>query len=138
VAITPASGFVLPGASLVIGIAAGVVCFWAATWLKHLLGYDDSLDAFGVHGIGGIVGALLTGVFAAGILTVDATHPDGVYIGGLAQLKIQAIAVAATASYTAVATLVILGVVGAVIGLRVTPEEEREGLDVVLHGERLG
>jgi Amt family ammonium transporter len=138
VAITPASGFVLPGAALVIGIAAGVVCFWAATWLKHLLGYDDSLDAFGVHGVGGIVGALLTGVFAYGALSADATHPDGIYIGGLAQLKIQAIAVAATASYTAVATLVILLVVGALFGLRVTQEEEREGLDVVLHGERLG
>ena len=138
VAITPASGFVLPGPALVIGIAAGVICFWAATWLKHLLGYDDSLDAFGVHGIGGMIGALLTGVFAYGPLSADATHADGIYIGGLAQLKIQAIAVCATTAYTAVGTLVILLVVGATIGLRVTQEEEREGLDVVLHGERLG
>jgi Amt family ammonium transporter len=138
VAITPASGFVLPGAALVIGIAAGVVCFWAATWLKHLLGYDDSLDAFGVHGIGGIIGALLTGVFAYGPLTADKDHPLGVTIGGLAQVKIQAIAVAATLTYTAVATLVILLVVGAVFGLRVSQEEEREGLDVVLHGEQMG
>jgi len=138
VAITPASGFVLPGAALVIGIAAGVVCFWSATSLKHLLGYDDSLDAFGVHGIGGIIGALLTGVFAYGPLTADKDHPLGTYIGGLAQLKIQAIAVAATLTYTAIATLVILMIVSVVFGLRVTQEEEREGLDVVLHGEQLG
>ena len=81
-AITPASGFVLPGPALIIGVAAGVVCFWAATSLKHMLGYDDSLDAFGVHGIGGIIGALLTGVFAYGPLTADKDHPDGVNIGG--------------------------------------------------------
>jgi len=138
VAITPASGFVLPGAALVIGIAAGVVCFWSATSLKHLLGYDDSLDAFGVHGIGGIIGALLTGVFAYGPLTADKDHPLGAYIGGLAQLKIQAIAVAATLTYTAIATLIILMIVSVVFGLRVSQEEEREGLDVVLHGEQLG
>jgi Amt family ammonium transporter len=138
VAITPASGFVLPGGALIVGIAAGIVCYWASTWVKHLLGYDDSLDAFGVHGVGGIVGALLTGVLAFGPLTADAAHPDGVIFGSLEQLKIQAIAVGATAGYTAVATLVILLVVGALFGLRVTQEEEREGLDVVLHGERLG
>ena len=138
VAITPASGFVLPGAALVIGIAAGVLCFWSATSLKHLLGYDDSLDAFGVHGIGGIIGALLTGVFAYGPLTADKDHPLGAYIGGLAQLKIQAIAVAATLTYTAIATLIILMIVSVVFGLRVSQEEEREGLDVVLHGEQLG
>jgi Amt family ammonium transporter len=138
VAITPASGFVLPGAALVIGIAAGVVCFWSATSLKHMLGYDDSLDAFGVHGIGGIIGALLTGVFAYGPLTADKDHPLGAYIGGLAQLKIQAIAVAATLTYTAIATLIILMIVSVIFGLRVTQEEEREGLDVVLHGEQLG
>jgi len=138
VAINPASGFVLPGGSLAIGAAAGVGCYWASTWLKHLLGYDDSLDAFGVHGIGGIIGALLTGWFAYGPLTADKDHPLGVTIGGLAQVQTQAIAVGATIAYTAVATLVILLVVGAVFGLRVTQEEEREGLDVVLHGEQLG
>ena len=121
VAITPASGFVLPGPALVIGIAAGVVCFWAATWLKHLLGYDDSLDAFGVHGIGGIVGALLTGVFAYGALTADKRPiPTASISAAWRSSKIQAIAVAATVSYTAVATLVILRIVGAVFGLRVT------------------
>jgi len=138
VAITPASGFVLPGSALIIGIVAGVVCFWAATSMKHLLGYDDSLDAFGVHGIGGMIGALLTGVFAYGPLSADKDHAAGVYIGGLAQLKIQAIAVAATMTYTAIATLVILLIVSVVFGLRVSQEEEREGLDVVLHGEQLG
>jgi Amt family ammonium transporter len=138
VAITPASGFVLPGSALIIGVTAGVVCFWSATSLKHLLGYDDSLDAFGVHGIGGMIGALMTGVLAYGPLSADKDHPLGVTIGGLAQLKIQAIAVVATATYTAVASLVILGIVSVVFGLRVSQEEEREGLDVVLHGEQLG
>ena len=138
VAITPASGFVLPGGSLVIGIAAGVGCYWASTWLKHLLGYDDSLDAFGVHGVGGIIGALLTGVFAFGALSADKDHPNGIYIGGWEQVQHQAVGVAATLVYTAVATLVILGVVGMLFGLRVEPEEEAEGLDIALHGERLG
>ena len=138
VAITPASGFVLPGGSVVIGVAAGVLCYWASTWLKHLLRYDDSLDAFGVHGIGGIVGALLTGWFAYGPLTADKDHPLGITIGSLAQVQTQAIAVGVTIAYTAVATLVILLVVWLVLGLRVSEEEEREGLDVVLHGERLG
>ena len=138
VAITPASGFVVPGPALVIGVVAGVGCFWSATTLKHLLGYDDSLDAFGVHGIGGIIGALLTGWFAYGPLTADKDHPLGITIGGWDQLQNQAIAVAATITYTAVMTLIILLVVGVVLGLRVTEDEEREGLDVVLHGERLG
>jgi Amt family ammonium transporter len=138
VAITPASGFVLPGPALIIGIVAGALCFWSATSLKYLLGYDDSLDAFGVHGVGGVVGALLTGVFAFGPLSADKDHPLGVYIGGLAQLKVQAIAVLATSGYTALLTALILLAVSATIGLRVTQEEEREGLDVVLHGEQLG
>ncbi len=86
VAITPASGFVLPGPALIIGIAAGVVCFWSATSLKHLLGYDDSLDAFGVHGVGGIVGALLTGVFAYGPLSATRSKPEGV-VGGMELFK---------------------------------------------------
>ena len=128
----------LPGASLIIGVAAGLGCYWASTWIKALLGYDDSLDAFGVHGIGGIIGALLTGVYAFGPLTADKDHPNGVYIGGWEQLGHQAIGVSATIVYTAVATLLILVVVGMTIGLRVKPDEEREGLDVVLHGESLG
>ncbi len=138
VAITPASGFVLPGPALIIGIAAGVICFWSATSLKHMLGYDDSLDAFGVHGIGGIVGALLTGVFAYGPLTADKDHPLGVTIGGMEQFGHQVVAVAVTLVYSGLATFILLKIVDAVIGLRVNAEEEMEGLDVVLHGERLG
>jgi Amt family ammonium transporter len=136
VAITPASGFVLPGGALVIGIAAGVICFWAATYLKHLLGYDDSLDCFGVHGIGGIVGALLTGVFSYGPLSATDANPDG-SPGGLAQLKLQAIGVCSTLVYSGVMTLILLMVTKALVGLRVDQEEEREGLDLVLHGEQI-
>ena len=138
VAITPASGFVLPGPALIIGVIAGVGCFWAATGLKHMLGYDDSLDAFGVHGIGGIIGALLTGVFAYGPLSATADKPDGVYIAGAALLTSQVYAVLATVAYSGVATFVLLKVTDAVVGLRVSTDEEREGLDVVLHGEQLG
>ncbi len=137
VAITPASGFVTPGPALVIGLAAGVICFWSATSLKHMLGYDDSLDAFGVHGVGGIVGALLTGVFAYGPFTATKDAPLGVNIGGLAQFEAQVVAVCVTLVWSGVLTFVILKIVDATIGLRVTEEEEREGLDVVLHGERL-
>ncbi len=137
VAITPASGFVLPGPALLIGVAAGVGCFWASTSVKHLLGYDDSLDCFGVHGIGGIIGALLTGVFAYGPLTATAQSPQGVNIGGIAQFEAQAIAVCSTLVYSGVMTLIILMVTKALVGLRVDEEEEREGLDLVLHGEQI-
>ena len=136
VAITPASGFVLPGGSIVIGVAAGVICYWAATSLKHLLGYDDSLDCFGVHGIGGIVGALLTGVFSYGPLSATDASPDG-SPGGLAQLKLQAIGVCSTLVYSGVMTLILLMVTKALVGLRVGEDEEREGLDIVLHGEQI-
>ncbi len=138
VAITPASGFVLPGPALIIGVVAGVVCFWSATGLKHLLGYDDSLDAFGVHGIGGIIGAMLTGVFAYGPLSATTDKPEGIYTAGTALLTSQAIAVGATIAYSAVATFILLKVIDVVVGLRVSADEEREGLDVVLHGEQLG
>jgi ammonium transporter, Amt family len=137
VAITPASGFVLPGPAILIGVAAGVGCFWAATSLKHALGYDDSLDAFGVHGVGGMIGALLTGVFAYGPLTATAAAPQGVNVGGLAQFESQVIAVATTLVYSGVMTLIILMVTKALVGLRVEREEEREGLDLVLHGEQI-
>ena len=138
VAITPASGFVTPGPSIIIGVAAGVGCFWAATSLKHMLGYDDSLDTFGVHGIGGIIGALLTGVFAYGPFTATKDAPDGVNIGGLPQFEAQVIAVCVTLVWSGVLSFIILKVIDAVIGIRVTTEEEMEGLDVSLHGERLG
>ena len=136
VAITPASGFVLPGGSIVIGVAAGVVCFLAATSVKHMLGYDDSLDAFGVHCVGGIVGALLTGVFAFGPLSATDANPDG-SPGSLHQLQIQAIGVCATLVYSSLMTLVILAITKVTVGLRVSSDEEREGLDIVLHGEQV-
>ena len=129
VAITPASGFVGPVGALVIGVAAGVICFWAATSLKKMLGYDDSLDAFGVHAIGGIVGALLTGIFAV--------ESIGGTAGSMGQLVIQAEGVGFTIVYTAVGTFIILKVLDLVMGLRVTEEQEREGLDIALHGERV-
>jgi len=137
VAITPASGFVLPGSALIIGIVAGVVCFWAATSLKHMLGYDDSLDAFGVHGVGGIIGALLTGVFAYGPLSATDTAKDGVYIGGMAQFEMQCIAVAATLIYSGIGTFILLKITDAIVGLRTSADEEREGMDIVLHGEQV-
>jgi ammonium transporter, Amt family len=129
VAITPASGFVGPTGALIIGIAAGVICFWSATGLKHMLKYDDSLDAFGVHGIGGIVGAVLTGFFAV--------ESIGGTAGSMAQVLIQIKGVAITIAYTAIGTYIILKVLDLVMGLRVSEEQEREGLDIALHGERV-
>ena len=108
VAITPAAGFVLPGPALLIGLAAGAVCFWCATTLKGMLKYDDSLDAFGVHGIGGIIGTLATGWFAYGPLTATTAVPGGQYVGGMKLLAIQAAAVAATIVYAATASWVLL------------------------------
>ncbi|MDO9321896.1 MAG: ammonium transporter [Pseudomonas sp.] len=131
VAITPAAGTCGPMGAIVIGLSAGVICFFCATSLKRKLGYDDSLDAFGVHGIGGIVGALLTGVFAAPALGGFGTVED---IG--AQLFIQFKGVAFTIVYTAIVTYVILKVIDLVMGLRVTEEEETVGLDLALHNER--
>jgi Amt family ammonium transporter len=137
VAITPASGYVLPGPGLIIGVVAGVVCFWSATGLKHILGYDDSLDTWGVHGIGGIVGALLTGVFAYGPLSATDASPDGT-VGGMAQLIKQAEAVCITLIWSGVISFILLKIIDAVIGLRVTRDQEMEGLDIVLHGETIG
>ncbi len=132
VAITPASGFVDPSGALVIGMAGGAGCFWAATYLKNLLGYDDSLDVFGVHGIGGFVGLLLTGVFA--VKAIGGTA--GALEGNVGQIGKQAIAIAAVAAFDAVMTYVILKVVDLAIGLRPSEEQEREGLDITQHGER--
>jgi Amt family ammonium transporter len=138
VANTPASGFVMPGGALIIGVVAGLVCFWASTSLKRKLGFDDSLDVFGVHGVGGIVGALLTGVFAVGALSATEATPagyQGLLEGNGGQVVTQAIAVVFTVVYTAIVSFVILKVVDATVGLRVTDEEERDGLDISLHGE---
>ncbi|MCA3387887.1 MAG: ammonium transporter [Roseomonas sp.] len=136
VAITPAAGFVLPGSALIIGLVAGVAGYWGATALKRALKYDDSLDAFGVHGVCGIVGALLVGFLAYGPLSATAAAPEGLS-GGMEQFIKQVIAVAATMVFTAIATWILLKVTDVIIGLRVTEEEEREGLDVALHGERI-
>jgi Amt family ammonium transporter len=126
VAITPASGFVGPTPAVIIGVVAGVVCFLAATSLKSALGYDDSLDAFGVHGIGGIVGALLTGVFAS----KEISGADG-------SVLTQLWGVGTTLIYGFVASFVILTIIDKTIGLRVTEDQEREGLDISLHGESI-
>ncbi len=134
VAITPASGTAGPMGALAIGAAAGVGCFLGATRIKRAFGYDDSLDAFGVHGIGGIIGALLTGVFCAPSLG-GAGFGDGISSIGQ-QLGVQTLGVAATLVYTAVATFIILKVLDLVMGLRVSREAETEGLDLALHDER--
>jgi Amt family ammonium transporter len=126
VAITPASGFVGPTPAVIIGLIAGIVCFFAATSLKHALKYDDSLDAFGVHGIGGIIGALLTGVF----VSKEISGVDG-------SLWIQFKGVAVTVTYGFAASFLILKAIDMTIGLRVSEEQEREGLDISLHGESI-
>ena len=131
VAITPAAGTAGPMGALVIGLASGVICFFCATSLKRKLGYDDSLDAFGVHGIGGIVGAILTGVFAAPALGGFGTVED---IGG--QVWIQIVGVLVTVVYTGIVTFVILKVLDLVMGLRVNEESETVGLDLSEHNER--
>jgi Amt family ammonium transporter len=127
VAITPASGFVDPMGALFIGLAAGLVCFIASVKIKNMLGYDDSLDVFGIHGVGGIVGAILTGYFA-----VEAI---GGTAGSMSQVAIQIQGIAATLAWSAFATFVILKIIDLVIGLRVDKDAEIEGLDINLHGE---
>jgi len=132
VAITPASGFVDPRGALIIGIAAGVGCYWGTTNLKSVFGYDDSLDAFGVHGVGGMIGALLTGVLARAAISEG--H-SGLIDGNAHQVLIQLYGVAATVVYDAIVSLILLKIVDLVIGLRVDIDTEREGLDLAIHGE---
>ena len=140
VAITPACGFVGPGGAIIIGLVAGLLCLWGVNGLKRMLGADDTLDVFGVHGVGGIVGALLTGVFAAPSLggtgiydyVANAVSPD-YSIGG--QVWIQLQAVITTIVWSGVVSLIAYKLVDIVIGLRVSEEEEREGLDISSHGE---
>ncbi|MGO4685890.1 ammonium transporter [Hyphomicrobium sp. 2TAF46] len=133
VAITPACGFVGVNGALIIGLAAGVVCYWGVTGLKHTLGYDDALDVFGVHGVGGILGAVLTGVFA--IQSVGGAGKSGWIEGNLNQVWLQIEGIGLTIVWSAVVSLVALLLIKFTIGLRVNETEEAEGLDLVLHGE---
>jgi Amt family ammonium transporter len=133
VAITPASGFVNPTGALIIGIAAGVVCYLSSVHMKKIFGYDDALDAFGVHGVGGALGAMLTGAFASNAIN-SASH-GWLIDGNPGQMLIQFYDVAGTFVYCGVATFIILKIIDVVIGLRVSKEVEVEGLDINLHGE---
>ena len=134
VAITPASGFVDPRGALIIGIAAGVFCYWGTTGLKHMFGYDDSLDAFGVHGVGGTVGALLTGVLALSAISGDPAK-NGLIDGNAYQVVIQLYGIVVVALYDAIVSLILLKLIDLTIGLRVDTDTEREGLDLAIHGE---
>ena len=131
VAITPASGTVGPLGAILIGLVSGLLCFFAASNLKRAMGYDDSLDVFGVHGVGGFVGAILTGVF-----TAEVFGGSGLDNGIGTQLGLQFVGAAATIVYSGVLTWIILKVLDATLGLRVTAAEEEEGLDIALHNER--
>ena len=133
VVITPASGFVGPMGAFAMGIAAGIVCYWGCTGLKHMFGYDDALDAFGVHGLGGATGAILTGVFAIN----EYGGTSGLIEGNAGQVVNQLIGVGIIVVYDAVVTLIILKIIDLVIGLRVSEEVERDGLDFALHGETI-
>jgi Amt family ammonium transporter len=133
VAITPASGFVGPMSSLAIGAIAGALCYWACTSLKRLCGYDDSLDVFGVHGVGGTTGAVLTGVFAS--TTVNPAATDGLLNGNPGQLVNQVLAVLATWVFAGGLTFIFAKLIDTVIGLRVEADQERQGLDLSQHGE---
>jgi Amt family ammonium transporter len=138
--ITPASGFVLPWQGVVIGLIAGTVCFYACTWLKLRLGYDDTLDVFGVHGVGGATGMLLTGVFATAAVSMSPDTPagyPGLLEGNPQQLLIQAVGVAVTLAWSAGLTFVLLKLIGAFLPLRVSLQQEIEGLDLSQHGEAL-
>ena len=138
--ITPASGYVLPMQGLLIGVLAGAICFWACTWLKLRIGYDDSLDVFGVHGIGGLTGTLLAGVFSVGMLSVSTDLPGGVHgllEGNPRQVVAQLYGIVVTLVWSGGMTFVILKLIGFLVPLRVGREDEVIGLDVSQHGEAL-
>ena len=134
--ITPASGFVGPGGALIIGLVAGILCFFATQYIKNGLGIDDSLDVFPVHGVGGMLGTFLAGIFASAGLGVFSGqgYAEGVTMGG--QVMVQLTGIIATVLYTALLTFIILKIVNVVTGMRVSEEEERTGLDIVMHDER--
>ena len=132
VVITPAAGFVTVSGGLIMGLIGGVVCFWGITALKRVLKADDSLDAFGLHGVGGIVGAVLTAFFASEFIMGDSAPTDLMH-----QVWVQIEGVLATIAYSAVLTFIILKVIDLVIGIRVDADDERMGLDLSQHGERV-
>ena len=133
VAITPASGFVDPRGALIIGIAAGIVCYWGVTGLKSMFGYDDALDAFGVHAVGGAAGAVLTGVFA--VAAIGGDGKSGLIDGNAGQVLTQLYGIGVVVVYDAVVSLILLKLIDVTLGLRVDRDVEREGLDLALHGE---
>ncbi|MEK6532167.1 MAG: ammonium transporter [Deltaproteobacteria bacterium] len=133
VAITPASGYVTPLSAIIIGASVGIICYISVSLIKPLFGYDDSLDAFGVHGVGGTFGAIATGLFAS--VAVNAAGADGVFSGSYALLGKQIIAILASGIYSFVLTIIILKVLDAVMGIRVSPDEEVQGLDLTQHSE---
>ena len=133
VAITPAAGFVGPKGALAIGVAAGLICYWGATVLKHTLNYDDSFDVFAVHGLGGITGAILTGVFAVEAIGGTA----GALEGNVSQIGTQIYGIIATIIWSAIATGIIILIIDKTIGIRVDKSAELEGLDLSQHGEML-
>ena len=126
--VTPGAGFVGPFSAIVIGGFAGILCYFAVVW-KGRMGYDDSLDVVGIHGVGGVFGILATGLFAS--KAINAAGADGLFYGNVAQFGIQAIMVAAVALFPAIGTWIVLKLVNAVVGLRVSPEDESTGLDLV-------
>jgi Amt family ammonium transporter len=134
VCITPAAGMVTPGAGLIFGVAAGLICFWACT-VKNKFGYDDSLDAFGIHGVGGLLGALITGVFSTRAVIPGASTPQGLLEGNAMQVVNQAVGAVAAIVLAVIGTLVLLRIIDAVIGLRVSQQEELQGLDLSQHSE---
>jgi ammonium transporter, Amt family len=137
VAITPASGFVNAFGALIIGASAGVVCYIASVWVKKWLGYDDALDTWGVHGVGGAWGAILTGAFAS--KAINSAYPNGGWLtdGNAHQMLIQFYDVGIVFLYCGIGTFIILKVIDMIVGLRVSPEVEVEGLDINLHGETI-
>jgi Amt family ammonium transporter len=134
VAITPAAGYVGIGGAIAIGVMVSVVCFVAVSFVKHKFGYDDSLDAFGIHGIGGMLGAIATGLFAC--KAINPAGADGLFYGNPKQLAIQLLAVGVTAAYAFIATWIIFKLVDKFIGVRVSEKEEAMGLDLTQHNER--
>ncbi|MGE5514607.1 MAG: ammonium transporter, partial [Bacteroidota bacterium] len=135
VVITPACGYVTVSGALIMGLIAGPVCYWGVSGLKSMFGYDDALDAFGVHGLGGIVGAVLTGVFA--VAAIGGTGKAGLIDGNAAQVLLQIKGVLVTIAWTGIVSVVLLKLIDLTVGLRVTKETEVEGLDLALHGETM-